>query len=66
MLTSIVRRKDLYTALCNDCGLPIERSQAGRWAVCAPLVPRRDQAVASTKPAFAQLQSDVANQPSHL
>jgi hypothetical protein len=44
MLTSIVRRADRYTALCDDCGLPIERSEEGRWTASEPLLSRRDQA----------------------
>jgi len=43
MLTSIVRREGFYSALCDDCGLPIERLEEGRWAAAAPLVARRDQ-----------------------
>ena len=66
MLTSIVRREGHYTALCDDCGLLIERSEAGRWAASVSLVARRDQIVQATKPAFAQLPSDAANHPSLL
>jgi hypothetical protein len=44
MLTSILRRADRYTALCDDCGLPIERSEEGRWTVSEPLLARHDQA----------------------
>jgi hypothetical protein len=44
MLTSIVRRADRYTALCDDCGLPLERSEEGRWAPPEPLVSRKGQA----------------------
>jgi len=43
MLTSIVRREGRYAALCDDCGLPIERSETGRWAASMPLVARRVQ-----------------------
>jgi hypothetical protein len=44
MLNSIVRREDHYTALCDSCGLPIERSEDGRWTEAQPLLSRRDQA----------------------
>jgi hypothetical protein len=44
MLNSIVRREDRYTALCESCGLPIERSEEGRWTEAEPLLSRRDQA----------------------
>jgi hypothetical protein len=43
MLTSIVRRQDRYTALCDSCGLPIERRDDSRWTACEPLASRRDQ-----------------------
>jgi hypothetical protein len=38
MLTSIVTRQDCYTALCDDCGLPIERTENSRWASPEPLI----------------------------
>lgn len=41
MLTSIVRREGRYKALCDNCGLPIERFETGRWAATMPLVARR-------------------------
>ena len=44
MLTSIVRRDSGYTALCDDCGLPIVRSEEARWTPAEPLVTKRDQA----------------------
>jgi hypothetical protein len=44
MLTSIVRRDWGYTALCDDCGLPIVRAEDSRWATAVPLVTRHDQA----------------------
>jgi hypothetical protein len=44
MLTSIVRRDCGYTALCDDCGLPIVRAEDSRWAAAVPLVTRHDQA----------------------
>jgi hypothetical protein len=44
MLTSIVDRRHHFSALCDDCGLPIERAEAGSWAASEPLVTRRDQA----------------------
>jgi len=40
LLTSIVERQDRFTALCEDCSLPIERSQQGRWMSSEPLVGR--------------------------
>jgi hypothetical protein len=45
MLNSIVRREDRYTALCDGCGLPIERLEEGRWIEAQPLLSRPDQAV---------------------
>jgi hypothetical protein len=44
MLTSILKKEDGYTALCNDCGLPIVRSDDARWTIAEPLVSRRDEA----------------------
>ena len=44
MLTSIMRRESGYAALCDECGLPIERSEEGRWTVSEPLLSRRRQA----------------------
>ena len=44
MLTSIVKRQDRFTALCDDCGLPIERSEQGRWTVSESLVSKRGEA----------------------
>jgi transcription elongation factor Elf1 len=44
MLASIVKRKKGYTALCDDCGLPIERPENGRWAAAEPLLARGDKA----------------------
>ncbi len=41
MLTSITRRQDRYTALCDSCGLPIERSEEGRWTAAEPLATRQ-------------------------
>jgi hypothetical protein len=40
MLTSILKRADGYAALCDDCGLAIERSEAGRWAIAEPAAGR--------------------------
>jgi len=42
MLNSIVRREHCFAALCDSCGLPIERSDEGRWTVPRALVFRRD------------------------
>jgi len=38
MLTSIVKRRHGYAALCDDCGLPIERPEDGRWSSAEPLI----------------------------
>jgi hypothetical protein len=40
MLTSIVRRTSGFEALCDECGLPIERSEGSRWISSEPLVLR--------------------------
>jgi hypothetical protein len=50
MLTSIVRREGFYSALCDDCGLPIERLEAGRWAAAAPLAARANQPLPRAAP----------------
>jgi hypothetical protein len=44
MLNSIVRREDRYTALCDSCGLLLERSEAGRWTEAQPLLSRPHRA----------------------
>ena len=44
MLTSIVERADGYAALCDDCGLPIERPAQGRWVASDPLIARNEKA----------------------
>ena len=44
MLTSIVKQSHAYTALCDTCGLPIERTEEGRWTASASLLSRRDEA----------------------
>ena len=44
MLTSIMKREGGYSALCNECGLPIERGEEGRWVVAEPLLARRSEA----------------------
>lgn len=44
MLTSIVKQSHAYTALCDSCGVPIERTEEGRWTASAPLISRRDEA----------------------
>jgi hypothetical protein len=43
MLTSIVRRPDRFTALCDECGALIERSDDSRWAKSEPLASTRGQ-----------------------
>jgi hypothetical protein len=40
MLTSIIRRTSGFEALCDECGLPIERSEGSRWIISEPLVLR--------------------------
>lgn len=37
MLNSIVRKADRFTALCDDCGLPLERMNDAGWAKSEPL-----------------------------
>jgi hypothetical protein len=44
MLTSILSRDGGFTALCDDCGAPIERVDGGRWTQSQPLISKRDQA----------------------
>jgi hypothetical protein len=44
MLTSIVRRTDRFTALCDHCGSIIERSDESRWARSEPLASTCSQA----------------------
>jgi len=41
---SISRREHGFTALCDDCKLPIERTEFGRWTGSEPLVFRRNKA----------------------
>ncbi len=43
MLTSIVRRESGFAALCDECELPIERTDKGRWVVSEPLLSRHNQ-----------------------
>lgn len=43
MLTSIVRKTDHFTALCDDCGAIIQRSDESRWARSEPLAASRGQ-----------------------
>lgn len=40
MLNSIVRRPEGYAALCDACGLPIERFEEGSWTRSEPLTLR--------------------------
>ena len=44
MLTSIVKREGGYKALCDHCGMPIERPEVGRWAIVEPMISGRDKA----------------------
>lgn len=43
-VTSIVQRTAGFSALCNDCGFPIERSNKGRWMGAESLIAKREQA----------------------
>ena len=43
MLSSIIRRQDGFVALCDGCGLPLERPNKGRWTIPVPLASQRDQ-----------------------
>ena len=43
MLTSIVKREHGYAALCDHCGMPIEREDGGRWSASEPLISRDRQ-----------------------
>lgn len=43
MLSSIMRRETGYTALCDRCGLPIERTDDGRWTASEPLLSKRER-----------------------
>ena len=36
-LGSIARKKTGYTALCDGCGIPLQRREDGRWGPCEPL-----------------------------
>jgi len=44
MLNSIVLRNDRYTALCDSCGQPLERTQESRWTEARSLLSRHDRA----------------------
>ena len=44
MLTSILPREHGFSALCDECGAPIEREQHGRWTHSQALISKRDQA----------------------
>jgi hypothetical protein len=44
MLSSIIVRNDRFTALCDDCGAPIERDGSRRRVGAAPLISGRDKA----------------------
>ncbi len=44
MLSSIIVRSDRFTALWDDCGIPIERDGSRRWVNATPLISGRDEA----------------------
>ena len=44
MLTSIIRREQGFSALCDHCGAPIERGDHGRWTHAAAVISKTDQA----------------------
>lgn len=44
MLNSIVKKAAGYTALCDHCGVPIRRSEDGRWTMPEPLASKREAA----------------------
>ena len=44
LLSSILQRSTGFSALCNDCGLPIERGEEGRWTQSESLIAKRDRA----------------------
>jgi hypothetical protein len=43
MLNSIVRHEDRFSALCDACGAPIERTETSRWTSAEPLVSVRNR-----------------------
>jgi hypothetical protein len=45
LLASIIERADGFHALCEGCGLPIERAPERRWTVERPLAWRDDKAI---------------------
>jgi hypothetical protein len=49
MLTSIVRKTDRFTALCDDCGSIIERSKESRWAKPEPLASTNSQVASADR-----------------
>lgn len=44
MLSSIIVREDRFTALCDNCGAPLERDQDRRWVNAAPLISDQNRA----------------------
>jgi hypothetical protein len=44
LFASIVKRQAGYSALCDRCGLPIERADDGRWTSSEPLLSKQDKA----------------------
>jgi hypothetical protein len=44
MLTSIIQRHRGFSALCDHCGAPIERSEGGRWTHVPAVLSKTDQA----------------------
>jgi hypothetical protein len=44
-VSSIVERPEGFSALCEGCGLPLERPREGRWSASPPLSNRKDERV---------------------
>ena len=44
MLSSIIQRQHGFSALCDDCGAPIEREEGGRWTHAKALLSKPEQA----------------------
>jgi hypothetical protein len=43
ILNSIVGRQDGYAAICDGCGLTIERTEHGKWMAAPPLISRKSE-----------------------
>jgi hypothetical protein len=44
MLSSIILRKERFTALCDHCGAPIARDKLRRWVNAASPISSQDEA----------------------